>query len=199
MEDASSVRRFWFGDDPDDAAVAQERASLWWSKSPETDAEIRERFQPLVGAAARGELDAWRSRPEGRLSLILLTDQLPRNIFRDTPEAFASDPVARALCSEGLAAGDDRQLRAIERVFFYLPLEHSEDLEDQRRSVRLFRELAEEVRPEWRKAFEGFLDFAVRHHDIVERFGRFPHRNTILGRTPTREELEFLEQPGSSF
>jgi len=131
--------------------------------------------------------------------LILLLDQLPRAIHRDTPEAFAQDAAARILVEQGLESGADGLLRPIERLFFYLPLEHSEDLEDQDRSVELFRELAESVPDGQRLAFTNFVDYAQKHRDVVASFGRFPHRNRILGRESTAEEIAFLEQPGSSF
>lgn len=200
METPDTIREFWFGSNTVDAVVAQERAKLWWAKHPQTDDEIRQRFETYVAQAASGELDAWLATPTGRLALILLTDQFPRNMYRDTPQAFAFDPLALAWCKEGLRQGSDRFLRPIERVFFYIPLEHSESLEDQERSVRLFRELAAvENSANAESAFNSFLDFAVRHRDIVARFQRFPHRNQILGRVSTPEELEFLKEKGSSF
>jgi len=193
------VRRFWFGVDPDDRAVAKTRASLWWSQNPATDHEIRRRFEPLLLAAEAGDLEAWRSPIENRLSLILVTDQFPRNVYRDTPDAFRFDPIARELCVEAVATRAERLLRPIERVFVYMPLEHSENIDDQRWCEALFRELTEEVAGRLRATFAGFLDYAIRHREIVERFGRFPHRNSVLGRESTREEVEFLRQPGSSF
>ena len=199
MESQDSILGFWFGDEPDDAAVAAERASLWWSKEPAMDAEIRRRFESLVVAAGVGELEQWRSSIRGRLALILLTDQFPRNIYRGTPTAFAFDAVARSLCLESLAERGDRALRPIERVFLYLPLEHSEFLADQDRCVELFRELAQEVEPRFATLFEDYLEYALRHRAIVERFGRFPHRNAILARPSTLAEIACLEEPGSSF
>jgi uncharacterized protein (DUF924 family) len=199
VESRETILDFWFGREPDDATAARERAELWWSKDPATDREIRRRFEPLVTAAESGELEPWRAQPRGRLALILLTDQFPRNIYRDRPAAFRFDGLARALCLEGLEEGADRKLRPIERVFFYLPLEHSEDLEHQDRCVALFEQLADEVAPEQRATFANYHDYALRHRVVIERFGRFPHRNAILGRESTAEELEFLEQPGSSF
>ncbi len=199
MEDQKTIIEFWFGRNKDDSAVAKERSPLWWSKNPDTDAEIRRRFEPLVNAAESGDLDDWRLSGDGRLALILLTDQFPRNIFRDSPAAFRFDALARTLCVEGLAARADEEVRPIERVFFYLPLEHSEDLHDQNRCVELFRELAHEVSPKLKATFENFVDFALRHQVIIERFGRFPHRNVILGRQSTPAEIEFLEKPNSSF
>src|SRR5690606_32287203 len=137
--------------------------------------------------------------PQGRLALIILLDQFPRNMYRETPQAFAFDAKARALTLEGLQAGDDQALRPIERVFFYLPLEHAEDLALQHRCVELFETLAASLPEETRKSFDGFTDFARKHRVIVERFGRFPHRNAILGRESTDEEIAFLRTPGSSF
>ena len=199
MESPQSILEYWFGTEDDDAVVARQQASLWWSHDPEVDAEIRRRFLPLVQRAAAGALDGWNESPEGRLALIIVTDQLPRNIFRGSSQAFASDEIALRLSLEGLARRVDRLLRPIHRVFFYLPLEHSEQLEHQVRCVALFRELATEVADEQATTFAGFLDYAEQHHAIIERFGRFPHRNGILGRDSTPEEIEFLQQPGSSF
>ena len=199
MENPKTIVEFWFGRNPDDSAVAKERSSLWWSKNSQTDTEIRRRFEQLVIAAEAGELDDWRSSSEAWLALVLLTDQFSRNIYRDTPSAFRFDAIARTLCVEGLAARVDRELRPIERVFFYLPLEHSEDLDDQNQCIVLFRELAAEASIGNKTTFENFVDFALRHHVIIERFGRFPHRNSIHGRESTREEIEFLNEPNSSF
>ena len=190
---------FWFGDDPDDAAVASAKAELWWSHKPETDEEAREKFGTAAAAAAVEVLDHWAGSPRGRLALILLLDQLPRAVHRGQPEAFAVDADALKLAKQGLASGADRLLRPIERLFFYLPFEHSEDLEDQEMSLELFRQLAESVPDAHRKTFDAFFQFAVRHHEIIERFGRFPHRNEVLGRESTAEEIEFLKQPGSGF
>jgi uncharacterized protein (DUF924 family) len=190
---------FWFGDDSDDAAVAAAKAELWWGHSPATDELLRERFGAAATEAAAGRLDHWAESPRGRLALILLLDQLPRAIHRDTPGSFAQDAATRILAEQGLESGADELLRPIERLFFYLPLEHSEDLEDQDRSVELFRELAESISEEERPTFWSFVDYAKKHREVIARFGRFPHRNQILGRESTEEEKVFLEQPGSSF
>lgn len=199
METPDTIRAFWFGSGADDATVAASQSKLWWAQHPDTDELIRQRFEDCLRKAARGELDAWRETPPGRLALILLADQFTRNMYRDTAQAFAYDPLAQAWCKEGLQLGADRALRPIERVFFYLPLEHSESLDDQERALVLFRELAAGVDARQRESFDGFLDFAQRHRDVVARFGRFPHRNRILGRDSTPEELAYLAQPGSSF
>ncbi|MDT8421416.1 MAG: DUF924 family protein [Desulfuromonadales bacterium] len=199
MDRLAEVLSFWFGSATDDAAVAAEKGSLWFGKSDATDREIEVRFADLVRQAADGLFDEQLHSGQDRLALILLLDQFTRNIYRGNPECFAGDPLALQLALEGLRAGEDKLLRPIERVFFYLPLEHAEDEALQQRSVELFRELMESVPQKWRKTFAGFHDYAVRHRDIIVRFGRFPHRNAILGRSSTAEEKEFLRQPGSSF
>lgn len=193
------ILSYWFGDHPDDGEVAKQKSKLWWEHDPELDRELSDRFGSLVEQAAEGALDSWADTAQGRLALILLLDQLPRAIYRDTPRAFATDGKALSLTRVGLQQKADHQLRPIERVFFLLPLEHSEDLEAQQLSVRRFLELESEVTPPLRVAFGNFVDYAVRHRDIIERYGRFPHRNSILGRESTAEEEAFLQEPGSSF
>jgi len=191
--------QFWFGDDPDDAAVAAAKAELWWGHRQETDELLQARFGAAASAAAADVLDHWAGSPRGRLALILLLDQLPRAIHRGTPEAFAQDAKARQVAERGLESAADRLLRPMERLFFYLPFEHSEDVDDQDRSVELFRALVASVPEGHRETFGDFVEYAVRHRDIIARFGRFPHRNVILGRQSTAEETAFLEEPGSSF
>ncbi|MCS3455679.1 uncharacterized protein (DUF924 family) [Aeromonas sp. BIGb0405] len=187
---------FWFGDDTDDASRAKRQAPLWWGKSRDTDLLIRQRFGALAEQASAGTLAHWAEVPTGRLALILLLDQLPRNIHRGTPGSFAQDAKALALTLAGLSLGADKALSPLARVFYYLPLEHSEQREHQARSVALFDALAAEQPG---STFAGYLDFARRHRVIVDRFGRFPHRNAILGRPNTTEEGAFLTQPGSGF
>lgn len=198
-ETPESILDFWFGDGVDDAAIAKAQAPLWWGKKPELDRMLAERFGPAVELARGGGLASWMETPRTALALILLTDQLPRNIHRGTAEAFATDPLALAACRHGLEKAYDRQLHPLERVFFYLPLEHSESMADQESAVRLFTALFQEA-PEGRmELFRGYLTFALRHRRVIERFGRFPHRNAVLGRTSTEEERRFLEEPGSAF
>lgn len=202
MTNADTILEFWFGKDLsnlDDSTIAGRQSGLWWGKDAAVDADIRKRFEPQVQAAGGGKLEGWKSSPEGCLALILLVDQFPRNIYRDTPVMFRFDERARTLTLEGLDAGMDRQLRLIQRVFFYLPLEHSESWDDQARCVELMRDLVADAPDAQKKTFETFVDYAVAHQKIVERFGRFPHRNEILGRESSTEEIEFLGQPGSSF
>lgn len=199
MEAQDAILKFWFGANSDAVAIAQAQSKLWWAKDGETDAAIKLRFEADVMKAACGELDAWADTPSGCLALILLTDQFPRNIYRDCAQAFAYDALANAWCKAGIRQGFDQKLRPIERVFFYLPLEHAESLVDQEQAVRLFERLAAEAAPSERETFDGFLDFARRHARIIARFGRFPHRNAMLGRASTPQEIEFLKEKGSSF
>lgn len=199
MEHAETIYRFWFGEgaeELDDEAIAARQAKLWWSKNAALDAEVRKRFAPLIDAAVRGELDDWTATPRTLLALVLLTDQFPRNAYRGTPTAFAADATARRFCRIGLARQYDCVLRPVERVFHYLPLEHSEAIDDQEDAVRLFEALALNA-PQ--PAILRNLDFALRHRDVIARFGRFPHRNAILDRDSTPEESAFLAEPGSRF
>lgn len=198
-ETVASVLAFWFGEQPERAATNPACARLWWSKQALVDTEMRARFGPMIAQAGGGGLDGWDATPEGRLALILLCDQFTRNTARGTPAAFALDPLARAWCLEGLKANAFAGLLPIQRLFAYMPLEHSESLEHQDRCVLLMQGLRDEASPAERETFEGFVDYAGKHREIIHRFGRFPHRNAILGRTSTPEEVAFLQTPGSSF
>ena len=195
------VLEFWFGPGPERTAleIADEKTPLWWSKNEAIDREIAARFAATSEAAGDGQLAHWGESPRGLLALIICTDQFPRNIHRDKPGAFAWDPVALTFAKHCVDSGIARQLRPIERVFVYLPFEHSEDLAEQQRSVALYRALAQGAVPDESELFNNYLDFALRHLAIIERFGRFPHRNRILGRASSDEEIAFLKQPGSSF
>ena len=193
MERTREILEYWFGDPP------RPRPAFWFGKDAANDRDIRSRFGADLQRANEGLCDDWAATPRGRLALILLFDQFPRNIYRDHAQAYAYDDRARALTCEGLERGCDRSLTPLERAFFYLPLEHAEDLELQERSVALFRRLHEDAPAGQRELFAGFLDYAERHRDIIARFGRFPHRNRALGRESSAEEREFLRQPGSSF
>ena len=184
------VLEFWFGV-PGNPDYAKPRP-LWFTKSEATDQLVRQRFTDTVEAALSGQLDGWAVTPRGALASILVLDQFTRNIFRDTPRAFAGDSEALRLASNLVDRGDDRSLAPIERWFAYMPFEHSEFLNDQIESVRLFSELA-------RDGLHEPLDWAVKHYDVIKRFGRFPHRNAIFGRESTADEIEFLNEPGSRF
>ena len=199
-EDPASILRFWFGERPEGAATDPGCARLWWSKQPAVDDEMHQRFGALVEKAGQGQLDSWAAEPEGRLALILLVDQFARNIHRGTPASFALDPLARRWCLEGLELKAFDGLLPIQRVFACLPLEHSESIEHQDRCVAQMQALRDQTTaPAEREVFDGYVNYAERHREIIRRFGRFPHRNAVLGRTSTPEEIAFLQTPGSSF
>jgi uncharacterized protein (DUF924 family) len=183
------VLLFWFGP----AAERGKPHKRWFTKSEALDREVRERFLPLYEEASAGKLAHLRENAPGCLALIVLLDQFPRNMFRGTPQAFATDPLALDMARDAVGRGFDRAVLPVERLFFYLPFEHSEQLADQDLACELTRPL-ELVEP----GLEAYR-YALAHRDIIRRFGRFPHRNAILGRTSTPEEIEFLREPGSSF
>ncbi|WP_299014667.1 DUF924 family protein [uncultured Photobacterium sp.] len=192
------VLDFWFGELNEEMTVT-DRNALWFQGGEATDKLIAERFQMLVSRAGRGELSHWTKEAKGSLALIILLDQFTRNIYRGLSAAFRYDSLALAICKRGLANNQDEQLSPIERVFFYLPLEHSETVEDQEECVFRFDRLRQVVSPAHAIIFEGFYQYAVSHHDVVKRFGRFPHRNAVNGRLSTKEELEWLQGGGQRF
>jgi uncharacterized protein (DUF924 family) len=185
------VLEFWFG--PHGHPERGGLREIWFTKNADLDAEIGRRFRDDVIDAGRGLLDGLSSTAEGVLTLLVLLDQFPRNLFRGEARAYAYDPKARAVATLAVRMGLDKLLSAVERMFIYMPFQHSENLEDQVRSVALCKTLP--MVP-WR---DEVVDFAVQHHDIIARFGRFPHRNAVLGRVSTPEELNFLLEPGSGF
>lgn len=187
---AQEILSFWFGE-PGAAEFGKSRP-FWFTKSAETDELIRARFGATVEAALSGQLSNWTETSRGALALIIVLDQFTRNIYRGTPKSFAGDPQALRLASHLVDRGDDRSLELVERWFVYMPFEHSEFLGDQHESVRLSERLAED-------GLQEPLPWATRHFDVIKRFGRFPHRNSILSRESTPEEVEFLKQDGSRF
>lgn len=193
MDDAKAVIDFWFGA-PGSPEHGRPR-KVWFQKDDAFDAAIRERFGPLVERALRGELADWAATPDGALAEILLLDQFTRNSFRGTPRAFAGDPRALAAAVAAVGQRFDAALPAFQRGFVYLPFEHAETMAAQDESVRLFGRLA----AEGGEGAASMLDYAERHRDVVERFGRFPHRNAILGRRSTAEEEAYLSEPGAGF
>lgn len=190
---------WWFGPATTATEVAAARGSLWFGKQDSQDLEARERFADLVEQALVGGLEDWHADAQGWLAKVLLLDQLPRMIFRDTPQAFAGDSRALALVREGMAKGWDARLAPIQRVFIYLVFEHAEQLAAQEQALACFIELCDAASAAERPLFDGYLDYAERHHRVIARFGRFPHRNAILGRASSPEELGFLQEPGSRF
>lgn len=192
---------FWFGEMKEGEPPSSEKQKMWWAKDDSIDKYIEDNFGVCVEKASEGNLDSWLETPRGNLALIILLDQFSRNIYRDTPGAFENDSQALKVADSGITVGMDKELHPVMRIFFYIPFMHSEDLEMQKRSVELYSLLEEECRnnESVRKVVSNSLDFAHRHKEIIERFGRFPHRNDILGRESTPEEIEFLKKPGSSF
>jgi uncharacterized protein (DUF924 family) len=187
------ILQFWFGTPPD----GEERpsgAELWFGKSHRMDRLVERRFGKLLPMAKAGQLDAWAGTPKGRLALILVLNQFPRFVHRDTPQAFATDEKALNLCLDGLDDEVDKKLSTLERVFFYMPAMHSEDPDIQLTSVEVFGELAASAPPEHAGFCDKLLRQAERHREVVERFERFPHRNAILGRSSSSEEATFLQQ-----
>lgn len=175
------IIEFWFSD---------RVRKNWWSKDEAFDQEIKRRFAGIHRLASEGRLTEWRQTAEGRLAEIIVLDQFPRNMFRDHADAFASDELARQCTRAAVAAGADQALTPQQRSFLYMPLMHSESRADHEEAVRLYASHPE---------LNYNLDFELKHKAIIDRFGRYPHRNAVLGRTSTPEEMEFLQQPGSSF
>jgi uncharacterized protein (DUF924 family) len=186
------VLAFWFGT-PGDAYHNKTRPE-WFRKDDAFDAEIRARFATLIGEGLEGRLAPWAATADGAVAQILALDQFTRNAFRDSPRAFAGDAQALSAARSLVADGRDRTLPGVRRMFVYLPFEHAEDLQTQEQSLRLFGQLGRDE-----PQFADLLTWAERHHAVVARFGRFPHRNAILGRQNTPEEEAFLKEPGSSF
>ncbi len=196
---AEEVLEFWIGPLDESGRASEERSKLWWSSSDELDQSIRERFADLRGRAMAGALAGWASTARGRLALVIVLDQFSRNMFRGTADMFAADFEGARLTREGIDLGHDLELDGDERKFLYMPLMHSERMSEQHMGMGAFARHAELAHPEYRPVAEQTLDFGRRHFVIVERFGRYPHRNEILGRESSPEELAFLQEPGSSF
>ena len=198
-DDYERVLTFWFGELDGNGRADRAQAERWFKKDPAFDQQIRENFLADHAALASGQRDHWLTTPRGRLASVIVLDQFSRNMFRGTAAMFASDTNSLAIVLDGIAQGADRHLRIGERPFFYMPLMHAEDREIQRQSVAMFTALRDEQPAADRNGADEALRFAIAHRDIIARFGRFPHRNDVLGRTSTAEEIAFLTQPGSSF
>lgn len=194
-----AILSFWFAEKELGAPQIDGRMDVWFGDDPEFDRQIVEQFAEDVEAASSGRLDHWARQPQGRLALILLLDQFRRNIYRNTPQAFEMDRAALKLCVEGAMEKKDRGLPPIHRAFFYMPLQHAESRKVQKKSREIYQRLAEAVSPTYRETFETISQFADLHADIVEQFGRFPHRNKLLGRANTPQEEEYLAGDAPSF
>ena len=193
-----SVCAYWFeGVTP--TSIPKAANQRWFGGGTELDDEIRQRFGSWVELAAAGDFDHWQNSPNGTLALLILLDQFPLNIYRGTARAYAYEQKALNYCHAGLKNQQDQSLNYAERIFFYMPLEHSEDIADQQRAVELFGSLLESAPAGLREHAQGTLDYAIRHRDIIQQFGRFPHRNAVLGREQTPEESEFLEDRSNRF
>ncbi|MCA9405315.1 MAG: DUF924 domain-containing protein [Candidatus Omnitrophica bacterium] len=204
MERIQRILDFWFEDLTDDKPVVpgQGAAKKWFKKSDDTDNEIRQKFEGDIIRARKRKYDAWMETPEGMLALIIVLDQFSRNVYRDTPKAFENDLKVLEYALMAIKKGFDKKVTMIQRQFIYMALMHAENLAVQKKCVECFEDLLEEAEEKKSPAagyFKNNLSYASRHYDIIKRFNRFPHRNEILGRKSTAEEMEFLEQPGSSF
>lgn len=194
LDKAEQILTFWFGDPQDPAGPYGQQRLCWFKKDPDFDDRIRQHFLTDYERAAAGDYDPWRQHPRACVALVILLDQFPRNLFRGDARSYGSDDYALAVAQGAIAQGHDAALIPVERLFLYLPLEHSEDLACQEASVQQFEALVA-IAPE----LQSTLDYAYRHRDVIARFGRFPHRNGVLGRSNTLEEAVFLQQPGSRF
>ena len=193
------VLSFWFEDAAKSPEALRRRGAVWFHSDPAFDRECAARFAATLEDAARGSLDAWAGTPRGRLALVIVLDQMPRNIHRGSPAAFMHDGEAAAHCMAAIGSGQDRLLDPVERIFLYMPLQHAEDPDLQRRSVERFESLASEAGDAWRDYFAENAQYARLHRDVIERFGRFPHRNRILGRESTEEEARYLADGAPTF
>jgi len=196
MERARALIDFWFG--PPGDPEREKHKQIWFKSTPQYDERLRDLFLADYERAAAGALDSWEAAPESALALVLLLDQVPRNIFRDSPRAYATDPLAHGVADRALARRFDQRFPPVWRKFFYMPFHHSEDLADQRRSMALFASVHDERDPDDRNERGGLRRYGHPYVEVIERFGRFPHRNAILGRTSTAEELAFMEKARSS-
>ncbi len=194
----SDILSYWFGDieSPD---YPVDNPEMYWKKNPDIDADIKAKFGDLLVASSKGELDDWVETPRGALAHVILIDQMARNMHRDDPKMYAQDDRAQNVALQSVMRGDARYFAQSERVFLYMPFMHAENWALQKLCVRLFEDEAANALPEKVEALTNNAKFAVAHEVIVARFGHFPHRNEILGRVSTPEEIEFLKEDGSSF
>ena len=193
------ILEFWFGSFPTPYTADASKADMWFKNGSTYDSEIFIKFGVDYEKATNGELDHWIDSYRGRLALTILLDQFSRHIHRGTAQSFAQDEKTQILCIDGLGAGDDATMHPVERSFFYLPLEHAEDLEKQNLSIRAYEQLVQDVPEPYRKTYEVTLSFAKSHHYVIEKFGRFPELNEILNRESTAEELTFIASGKYSF
>jgi len=194
-----AILSFWFKEQELTAPQIDRRMDIWFGGDAVLDHEIEKEFANDIDAASEGRFDHWANDSHGRLALIILIDQFRRNIYRGTADAFSMDKLALKLCVEGAMEKKDKSLTPIQRVFFYMPLQHAESKKVQAKSVELYDRLAEAVSPTLRETFLTVAQFAELHRDIIDQFGRFPHRNVLLGRENTAEEAEYLAGDSPDF
>ncbi|MBV6424388.1 MAG: hypothetical protein NAOJABEB_02198 [Steroidobacteraceae bacterium] len=199
VTDSDEVLAYWFGQAAVDPAAVAAQYALWFRGGAEVDAAIAARFGATIEAAARGALASWKATPRGTLAYILVCDQFPRNVWRGTARAYSLDGFALAAARDALGGGQYASLAPVERAFVLMPFEHSESLDDQRTCVAEFSALVRDAAGPWQAQMAGFLDYSRQHLALIERFGRFPHRNRLLGRTSTAAEVAFLEGGGAVF
>jgi len=195
----ADVLRLWLGAHPIEPAAMQRVQAQWFQKDEAFDALLRARFGATLAAARAGRLEHWARDAEGWLALLIVLDQFSRNVFRGQPDSFTADAQALALALAGIERGFDQAVPPMARIFAYLPLEHAEDAALQARAVALFAALRDAPGAEPQAFFDGTLEYARKHQDVIARFGRFPHRNAILERTSSADELAYLAQPGAGF
>ena len=195
----ADVLALWIGPLDEEGLARPENAARWWRKDPAFDAVIRQRFEPTWERAMAGALEDWRTTPRGTLAWVIVLDQLSRNMFRGTPQAFAGDARALEAARAAIARGDDKALIGHERLFLYMPFMHAEDLASQERCIALLSAFRDESRGRLRDELMNNVKFAELHRDIIARWGRFPHRNAQLGRPSSDAELAFLKEPNSAF
>jgi uncharacterized protein (DUF924 family) len=197
--DCEELLELWFGRDLESPAIVEGLISKWFRGDSQLDRELARRFSSLPERARDGKLEGWGDDPRSALALVIVLDQLPRNLFRGSPRAYEFDAIALKAALAAIARGFDSQLHVLEASFLYLPLEHAEELAQQERGVEHFTRLAERAPPATRHCFEGFLEYACSHRDVIREFGRFPHRNAVLGRAPMPEERAYLAGGGATF
>lgn len=196
---AKNVLDFWFGNRPVSLDDHQSRMKIWFSSDADFDYDIERRFGKLVSTARRGAFDSWSEDPENCLALILILDQFPRNLYRGQAGAFSSDKVALTLTQGLISSGAIDHMGCSEQGFALMPYQHSEDFDVQEEGLQAYKRLAEKAPAEWRSLMDGYASFAKQHLDIIQRFGRFPHRNAALGRVSTDEETDYLNDNGQRF
>jgi uncharacterized protein (DUF924 family) len=200
MSREEEVLQYWFGNYSDETELSPDspRVRRWFQEGKSIDKEVKRLFEPDVVKAREGLLKIWEHTPRGRMALVLLLDQFPRHIYRDTSKSYVADEYALELALRSIGDGTDLKLKLIERAFLYLPMMHSEDLKIQNQSIQQYRQLAETAKsqiPLNQDYYFGTLEYALKHHSVIQRFGRFPHRNAILGRKSSLDEQAYLEGP----